>query len=267
VPGKATLSEALVSSLDEVVSSEPLAVSIPATPGAHRDAAAAGAAQSEPHAIGDLEWEPIIDNLDSIAPTITFAGGITRGGVDLSGTEFGSTSSTPTLAGIRIAQASGVFTVTATYRLATRWDAYSGTGRSGQVDIPDENAAALTAANYGTAASDLTPNLSDLGGRPPRTSFWAQDLTERHEQVHARDHQRTGREGLTRALVWLRTQTASTAADVQTLLTELQNRIVAYLIANGAGSVGEVHAYGDGAALYQRRAAAIQAKGDAGGYP
>jgi hypothetical protein len=54
---------------------------------------------------------------------------------------------------------------------------------------------------------------------------------------------------------------------VETHLATLQTKIVQYIIANGAGSVGELHAYGDGAALYKARADAIKAKGDAGGYP
>lgn len=266
-PGKATLTGALASSLDEQVSSEPISVAIPATPGGRREGAASGAAQGEPQAIGDMQWEPIVSNLDSIAPRISFTGSVSRGGISLNAGEFGRTDSTPTLSGITITQGSGVFNVSAIYQLVTKWDTRSGTGPNGQVDIPDANAPAITAGNYRSVASDLTPNMSDLGGRPPRRRFWAQDLTELHEQVHVRDHQRTGREGLARALRWLSTQTASTQADVQNLLTQLQTRVVQYIVTSGAGTVGELHAYGDGAPLYQARADAILAQGRHGGYP
>jgi len=229
---------------------------------------AQGQAQPEPmRVVADIEGEPIVNNQDSVAPVISYTGGISRGGITLGGSEFGRTDSTPSLGSIRITQASGVFNVTATYQLLTKWDTRHGTGPGGQHDVPDENAPVLTAANYATAASDLTPNMSDEGGRPPRTQFWAQDLTERHEQLHAREHQQTGREGLRRGLEWLATQTANTQADVEALLRSLQTRIVQYILANGAGSVGELHAYGDGAPLYRARAAAIRAKGTAGGYP
>jgi len=224
----------------------------------------AGAKAAEPSAGGggaDLVGEPIVSNLDTIAPTITFQGGITRGGTIGSG-DFGTTNSTPAIKDIVIAQASGAFTVTATFSLTTTWDTCKGTGPNHEVDIASENSPALTAANYPTAVSDLTPNMSDLGGRPPRTQFWAQDLTERHEKVHAADHQRTGKEGMAQAITWLKTQTATTEAEVRTLLTTARNKIVAYIVANGAGDVGEVHAYSDGAASYKARADAIKAKGD-----
>ena len=217
--------------------------------------------------VADLEGEPIINNQDSVAPTITFSGGITRGGVALNAGEFGRTDSTPSLRDIRITQTAGVFTVAAVYELRTRWDTRRGTGPNGQHDVPSETAPVLTAANYRTAVSDLTPNMSDEGGRPPRTQFWAQDLTERHEQLHAREHQQTGRDGLTAGLQWLRTQTASSQADVEAHLRTLQTRIVQYILAHGAGSVGELHAYGDGAPLYRARAQAIQRRADSGGYP
>ena len=305
-PGKATLTQALpaipaasstteasappVSSPDQSVSTEPVSVAIPMTGGTSGAAGAPGATAdkqvSAPGAtagkqdgaqgheqggamrvVADIEGDPIVSNQDAVAPVISYTGSITRGGITLGGGEFGRTDSVPSLGGINITQTASVFHVTATYQLLTKWDTRHGTGPDGQHDVPDENAPVLTAANYATAASDLTPNMSDEGGRPPRTQFWAQDLTERHEQLHAREHQQTGREGLRRGLEWLATQTASTQADVEALLRGLQTRIVQYILANGAGSVGELHAYGDGAPLYRARATAIRVKGTAGGYP
>lgn len=280
----------MVASLDETSSSENVTVRIAMTPGGAGGAERAGAdgggpasgqqaggqqgqqaggqqgQQTSERAEDQLD-EPIIDSLDTIAATIGYSGSITQGGITLGGSEFGRTDSAPALKNINITQGSGAFTVTATYELTTKWDTRKGTGPGGQKDIPDENAAVLTKTNYPTAVSDLTPNMSDEGGRPPRTQFWAQDLTERHEKVHAADHQRTAKEGLKQALTWLTGQTASTKTEVETLLTTLRSKIVQYIIANGAGSVGELHAYGDGAPSYKARAEAIKKKGDGGGYP
>lgn len=264
-----------VQSLDETSSSEAVSVRVPMASGAapQQGAAAtgpgtehAGPAAGTAQAVGDQVDEPLISDHDTITATIGYSGSTTRGGVTLSG-QFGLTTSSPSLKNISITQASGAFTVTATYELLTKWDTVRGTGPAGQVNIPNDSASALTAANYATAVSDLTPNMSDEGGRPPRTQFWAQDLTERHEQLHAREHQATGREGLRRALTWLSGQTASSQADVEAHLATLRTKIVQYILANGAGSVGELHAYGDGAPLYKARADAIKAKGDGGGYP
>lgn len=276
----------MVASLDET-SSEGVAVRIAMTPGgaspaerepgpARTGGEQAGGQQAGGQQAGgqptseraeDQLDEPIIDSLDTIAATIGYSGGITQGGITLGGSEFGRTDSAPALKNITITQGSGAFTVTATYELTTKWDTRKGTGPGGQKDVPDESAAVLTAANYATAVSDLTPNMSDEGGRPPRTKFWAQDLTERHEKVHAADHQRTAKEGLKQALTWLTGQTASTKAEVETLLGTLRSKIVQYILANGAGAVGELHAYGDGAPSYKARAEAIKKKGDGGGYP
>lgn len=217
--------------------------------------------------VADIVGEPIVDSHDAVKPTIGYSGSISQGGVALATGEFGRTDSTPTLKNVSITKGKGGFTVTATYELTTKWDTRKGTGPNGQKDVPDESAAVLTKSNYATAASDLTPDLSDEGGRPPRTQFWAQDLTEKHEQVHAKDHQKTAKEGLKRALSWLKGQTANTKADVEALLVTVQQKIVQYILANGAGSVGELHAYGDGASAYQKRAKAIKKKGDKGGYP
>lgn len=265
-----------ISSPDEQSTSEAISTQIPMAPGAapgpaggakKESAAPQGEGQGQQRIVAEQIDEQIIDDRDSVAPTIAYSGSIARGGITLGASEFGLTSSAPSLKNIVITQASGVFTVNATYELITKWDTRRGTGPNSQVNIADENSASLTASNYPTAVSDLTPNLSDEGGRPPRTRFWAQDLTERHEQVHARDHQTTGREGLRRALTWLTAQTASTQADVEAHLATFRGKIVQYILANGAGSVGELHAYGDGAPLYKARADAIKAKGDGGGYP
>jgi hypothetical protein len=45
------------------------------------------------------------------------------------------------------------------------------------------------------------------------------------------------------------------------------HKIVAYIVAHGAGNVGETHAYSDGAASYKVRADKLKAKGDKKGYP
>jgi hypothetical protein len=54
--------------------------------------------------------------------------------------------------------------------------------------------------------------------------------------VHADDHQKTGKAGLALALAWLKTQTATTEAEVRTLLTSARDRIIAHIVANGAGN-------------------------------
>lgn len=218
-----------------------------------------------PQQLADIVGEALLSNLDSITATIPYAGTVSRGGGTPSG--YGVTNSVPSITGLTVTPGTGTFAVAATFNLTTTWQVRSGTGPAGEVNIPDENAAAITAANYRTVASDLTPNMSDEGGRPPRTAFWAQDLTERHELRHTRHHQDEARIGLTAAVTWLRTQTASTVAEVEALVREVQNRVVRHLVATVVGTPGELVAYGDGAPSYLARANAITAKGGRGEYP
>ncbi len=139
----------------------------------------------------------------------------------------------------------------------------------GKTNISSENDAALTHANFPTAASDLTPNMGDLGGRPPRTTFWAQDLTVVHEQFHVGERQRFARTGVASAQTWLSGQTAADVAGVNALLAQVPGRVITSSQAlMNPGK--EERAYGAGAPAYLARANAITAKGArgaAGGYP
>ena len=109
--------------------------------------------------------------------------------------------------------------------------------------------------------SDLTPDMGDLNGRPPRTQFWAKDLTETHEQFHANDRKTRAPAALRVASNWLGTQQAATAADVGTLLGQVPGRMVADVSAGMTMPGKEERAYGDGAGAYSRRANAIWALG------
>ena len=47
------------------------------------------------------------------------------------------------------------------------------TGPGGETNIASDSDAAITHSNYTQVANDLTPNMGDLGGRPPRSNFWS----------------------------------------------------------------------------------------------
>jgi len=231
------------------------------------DVEQAGEENTEPEeqSISGLEDE--LSSLDSISSTITLVPTVTPGGAAPGATEFGVTGSRASLSSIVITPGTGSFALTANLDLMITWQVRSGTGPSGQIDIASVNDGDITDSNYPTVASDLTPDMSSDNGRPPRTMFWAEDLTERHELFHTR--QRSGPFGAARVSAiktFLDGRTASSAAEVRALLpaalTEGQ-RVFNALIAAPAG---EGDAYADGAPLYQARADAITAKGDRGGY-
>ena len=200
---------------------------------------------------------------DSVAPTITYTPTITNSGTPSSDI-FGVTSTTPTVSGIAIVanSASHSFDVTGTLNNTITWSVQS----LGNTDIPNENAAAITQANYATVASDITPNMSSDNGRPPRTAFWCEDLTRRHEQFHANERATTyGQPAFNFAIAWLTAQTVSTQAEVSTAVSNLPTKMrESYATSYSPGK--ESRAYGDGAPSYLARANAITAKGAAGGY-
>lgn len=198
---------------------------------------------------------------DSVGGPIAYAPTITRSGAV---SPFGATSwATFNMTGITVTTSPGAFAVNATLQNPITYNVNAG----GRTDVTSENDAALTSANYATAAADLTPNMGDLGGRPPRTQFWAQDLTLRHEGFHANERSTFGGQGTAAAQAWLATQTANDVPGVQALLAAVPNRVINFSQANMAMPAKEQRAYGDGAALYLARANAITAKGGRGEYP
>lgn len=239
-------------------------------------AAAPGTTSSEPSSgepaaatinVPDIEIPALaeIERTDAVRGGFTYSGSIARGGAPPSG--YGITRSfNSRLTGVTITPGSGTFEVTATFEHPITYQIRSGTGPDGEVDIASQTDADITRANYSTVASDLTPNMSDLNGRPPRTRFWAEDLTARHERVHANDDRSNGPGAMATVTTWLNGQTAANDGGVRTLLGALPARFATALLAALSTEAGERNAYGDGAPSYRARANAIKAKGDRGEY-
>jgi hypothetical protein len=196
-----------------------------------------------------------------ITAALTYSPSVQQTGVV---SPFGATSwATFNMTGQTVASNPSGFNVSATVENPITFNVASG----GRTDITSDSDPDLTSTNYRSAASDLTPNMSDLKGRPPRNSFWASDLTITHEQFHVSERQTHGREGVTNAQTWLNAQTAGSAADVQNLLTQVPGKVIATSQAAMTMPGKEERAYSAGAPLYSGRAVAIKTKGDAGSYP
>jgi hypothetical protein len=203
---------------------------------------------------------------DAVSPGFSYSGSIERGGAAPAG--FGVTHSFDSkLTGVTTTLKKKVYKVKATLEHPIKWEVRSGTGPDSQVDIAGDTDADITDLNYPDVVSDLTPDMTDLNGRPPRNDFWAEDLTIRHEKVHAADDKKNGPGAMRVTSKWLSKQTAASVADVTTLLGEIPDRFAAALLAALSTEAGEKHAYGDGAPSYKRRAKAIKKRGDAGKYP
>ena len=206
-----------------------------------------------------------VPDTDPVAGAITFSPTINQSGTV---NPFGSTTwANFNITGATVTPGTGSFAAAFTLNNPITYNV-----SSTKVSIADENDAALTNTNFPTAASDLTPNMSRQNGKPPRTEFWARDLTLRHERFHSDERSRLNRAGAAQAQTWLSAQTAGSVADVQALIAQVPGRVItASQAAVGTLDEKESRAYGDGAPSYQARADAIRTKGalgtGAGGYP
>ena len=198
---------------------------------------------------------------DAITPTLTYNATITAGAITPGGSEFGLTEWTANVSGLSVAAASSAYTVTATINCPIKWGVHD----LGKTNIGSASDPALTNTNYPTAASDLTPDMSSDGGRPPRTTFWARDLTEKHEKFHAEEFKTYGQAAFDLANTWLGTQTASSEAQARTKVNAIPGRMRTNIVATYLPGA-ETRAYGDGAPSYRARAQAITRIGGSGGY-
>ena len=220
---------------------------------------------------GLTETKETTQTADAVSATFAYSGPATHGGVTVGAGDFGVTKGSVQPFSNVVITAGGKFTVTADLKQTVNWDTRATTGPNGQVNIMSETDAALTSTNYAQAASDLTPDMTDLKGRPPRTKFWSKDLTEKHEKFHADERVDFVKTAAPNAQTWLATQNAAKKEDVPALLDTAWNDKIFKPWDKFTDPPGvEERAYTDGAPSYKARADAIKAKGDkgaAGGYP
>ena len=144
----------------------------------------------------------------------------------------------------------------------------------GRTNIASESDPAITQANYPAVVKDLTPpaaavnqgGLALMKHQPPRTRFWAEDLTIKHERFHCAEDQRFGGQGVRSAQNWLNTQTAANDNALFALLPRVIGKVGDVVKTGMAVPAAEQRAYDDGAPSYAARAQAIKRKGDARGY-
>jgi len=210
----------------------------------------------------------------TIGSTLAYAPTVTPGRVPDPG-DFGTTGPTLSIKDVAIASSfgtifnSGHYTVTGNFVYAITWGTLSGIGKDGQIDIQNENDPDIKACNYQLVTKDLTPNMASDNGRPPRTEFWAEDLTRQHELFHADNQMRLswGPQINTAMQNWLDTQTSPSGSHIRTtLIRQALGEGVKVHDALVKLPATEGDAYGDGAPSYLARANAIKTKGDAGDY-
>ncbi|MEP6897724.1 MAG: hypothetical protein ABI870_04245 [Rhodanobacter sp.] len=203
---------------------------------------------------------------DTIAGTLDYIGSITRQDPPPDAGDFGTTRPYFTMTDRAATQAQGVFTVAGKVNAKVTFQVGSG----GRADIASATDPAITQSNYPKVVSDLTPvtaaSSSLMKNQPPRTTFWAEDLTIRHERFHAAEDVSFGQSGTAAAQTWLHAQTARSYDEIGALFAPALQKVVAHVDAAMAPPGREERAYADGAADYRARAQAIKSKGDASAY-
>jgi hypothetical protein len=226
-----------------------------------RDRLAADSAEpgEEPVEKIDPGGHAYVEESDAVAPALTYSGAVGARATPPNASLFGVTSTDVKINGVQaVPGAGGTFKVTGAVAVSAKWSVHS----RGRIDVPYYAAPVVTATTYPKVASDLTPNMSSDGGRPPRRSYWAKDLTERHEQFHA--NERTGKYGKAAfdfATAWLAAQTASTPDEAKDLANQVPDKMFESYDASFAPGK-ENRAYGDGAIAYQVRADMAKAYGE-----
>jgi hypothetical protein len=205
---------------------------------------------------------------DTVAATFSYTASLAQDGLTLAADEFGRTKDNLHVVkgSATVTHSAGEYTIKASLDNPIVFSVRSGTGPGGQIDIGSDSDPDITSSNYKTVASDLTPSKVQ-NGRPPRTLFWAEDLTTVHERFHGDELQKQGRRAVTEARNWLNAQTAASLEDVKALYEQALVRMRTSVEDAMAAPPGyEERAYGDGAPLYLERANAVKKKGDAGKY-
>lgn len=225
----------------------------------------AGKTLEEGESISFPDVKVSIELGDSISGIIAYKSSNTQSGTP-GASEFGVTRCYLSLTGLSATLGGGVYIVNGDFNNDISYCACASTGPDGQKNILSDSDSNITAANYTTVSSDLTPDTSDLGGRPPRTQFWSKALTLQHEQFHANEYSVFGSQGFTAALAWLNLQTAANARELHTALSAIPDRVINSINTAMPYPAKEERAYGDGVAGYTALAKSIKDKGDKGDY-
>ncbi len=208
---------------------------------------------------------------DAVSSTLAFGSNVSRGGVTVSAGAFGEELATYSADSISWTTAPGAVNVNARIFVDCKWD----TRDLGRTNVSGAADAAVTAATWKDIAKDLKP---DSTGRPTRATYWAQDITERHEQFHAKDDIDRAKLYLPAAQAWLNKQAIAVPAgsgmfaeirrrfSIVTELARLLEKVRSDVEADGwayyhsVGIGGEGRAYADGKASYQKRVADVKAR-------
>ena len=189
-------------------------------------------------------------------------------GGTLGATEFGKEAFKPTFTSVSHAFAGGKCTITATFNPVCPWTTQS----RGRTDVPSATDAVVTKDNWPDIKSDIAPK-STSPFKSPRTAFYSQKLVERHEKFHGTEDEKwVTSSGLGIVKTKIESGTVSDSAAATTEVAALLETARLLSISEnlkwykGTGTShdsfkGEIDAYADGKAEYQKLADDVEVQG------
>ena len=200
---------------------------------------------------------------DAVGSTVNFGSKVTEGGATPGAGEFGVENVTYKADNTSWKQDKATNTVNVETRifLDIGWGVHS----LGRTNVPGPNDPVVKKDTWTAIRDDLKP---DGTGRPTRSTYWAKDLTEKHEKFHASDDIQRSRLYIPTAKAYLDAQTVdgSSAAKIEADVRKHVEKVRSDVEADGwayydrAGGAGENRAYADGKASYQKRVDDISAR-------
>jgi hypothetical protein len=180
---------------------------------------------------------------------------------------FGAESFEPAFSGTTWTLAGGVCKINTILDINCPW----GTASGGCTDVPSGTAGMITKANWQDVRDDLTPGTSSPF-KSRRSKFYSQGLVERHEKFHGTDDEGWVKSsGLALAQAKAKTATinsptagADVARALTTCLSMLRSENLKWYKGGGSAHdsyAGEIRAYADGKAEYDKLAKAVETHG------
>ena len=222
--------------------------------------------------IGRSQTVHMNEKSDPVLGSLGFGSKVTRGGVKVSKTAFGTENVKYSVDNISWSVKKGIVFIKARIYVHAKWDTQS----LGKTDISGASDPDVKKTTWKKIVKKLKP---DATGRPKRKKYWAKDITEIHEKFHAKDDIGRARLYTPLAMIWLSSRQVIVPPtgflrnpliknQVDGLLEIVRSKVEAdgWAYYDKASGAGENRAYADGKPHYTKRVIDIKARASKEGW-
>jgi hypothetical protein len=194
---------------------------------------------------------------DTVTSSISLKSSIQTGGIDVPATSFGHEEPTYSLGTTNWTRNKKVITVDCEIKI----DCHYAINSQGRKNVGSANDDIVTEKTWNKISKDLMP---EDDGKAPRTEYFAQDLTQLHEQFHGWDDIGQAERFVPTAKTYLDQQTIDPKGDISAQMAALLENVRGQFAADGNMHYmngGEARAYADGKMAYEDRANSVRMRG------